>query len=246
MSVDIRLPNINADTPEGQIAQMRSYLYQFSEQLNWALNHIESGAALQNAILPQNKQNQVQSQQKEDALTRFNELKSLIIKSADIVNAYYDKITQKLSGVYVAQSDFGDYVEETANTINLTSDRIETAFKNIETIYDNISLGENTVVIGRIENEAIIKTGLLDRNSDNVSVYGVEVGQITKVDGVEIFNKYARFTPGELSFYNNNDVKVAYISDYKMYITEAEIKYRLKIGNYMITEQNGGLTFIWQ
>lgn len=43
MAIDIRLPNINSTTDAGQIAQIRSYLYQFAEQMQWALNTIESG-----------------------------------------------------------------------------------------------------------------------------------------------------------------------------------------------------------
>lgn len=36
--IDIRLPQINAPTPQGQIAQIRSYLFQLAEQLQWAFN----------------------------------------------------------------------------------------------------------------------------------------------------------------------------------------------------------------
>ena len=40
--VKIRLPQINAPTPQGQMAQMKSYLFQLAEQLQWALN-VEGG-----------------------------------------------------------------------------------------------------------------------------------------------------------------------------------------------------------
>ena len=42
MSIDIRLPNITATDEAGQLSQMRSYLYQFAEQLKWALNTLEN------------------------------------------------------------------------------------------------------------------------------------------------------------------------------------------------------------
>ena len=40
MTYDIRLPNITATTEKGQLEQMRSYLYQFAEQLQYAVNVI--------------------------------------------------------------------------------------------------------------------------------------------------------------------------------------------------------------
>ena len=43
--IDIRLPNITADTEAEQIAQIKSYLHQLVQQLNWALSVLESGQA---------------------------------------------------------------------------------------------------------------------------------------------------------------------------------------------------------
>ena len=42
MGLDIRLPNITATTDAGKLEQIRSYLYQFAEQLNWALKTFEA------------------------------------------------------------------------------------------------------------------------------------------------------------------------------------------------------------
>ena len=56
---------------------------------------------------------------------------------------------------------------------------------------------------------------------------------------MEVFNKYARFTAGRLSFYDKNDIEVAYISDYKLYITNAEIKGTLKLGAFLIDTSKG-------
>lgn len=40
--MNIRYPNITGKTPEEQLAQMRSYLHQLVDQLNWALSTLES------------------------------------------------------------------------------------------------------------------------------------------------------------------------------------------------------------
>ena len=66
-------------------------------------------------------------------------------------------------------------------------------------------------------------------------VYGLEVGQRIVADGVETFNKYARFTANKLSFYDQNDNEVAYISDYKLYITYVEVIGSFKQGGFIDT-----------
>lgn len=41
MSMDIRLPNINGRTEAEQIGQIKSYLHQLVQQLNWAFSVLE-------------------------------------------------------------------------------------------------------------------------------------------------------------------------------------------------------------
>ena len=53
MSINLRLPNITDPTADGKIRQIQSYLYQTIEQLNWALNTLESGGA--GAVVMQGK-----------------------------------------------------------------------------------------------------------------------------------------------------------------------------------------------
>ena len=72
----------------------------------------------------------------------------------------------------------------------------------------------------------------------------MEVGQTTEVNGEELFNKFARFTSSRLSFYDANGSEVAYISDYKLYITNAQILGNLYLGSYILDTTNG-IAFIW-
>lgn len=37
----IRLPNITAATEAGQLQQIKTYLYQLAQELNWALSQLE-------------------------------------------------------------------------------------------------------------------------------------------------------------------------------------------------------------
>jgi hypothetical protein len=105
MAIQLRLPNITATTEREQLIQLKSYLYQLTEQLQIALDEVGSPSSVQ----PQTNVSAKGSSSitSKDAAVAFSALKPLIIKSADIVNAYYQKISNRLEGQYVAHSDFG-------------------------------------------------------------------------------------------------------------------------------------------
>lgn len=243
MSIDIRFPNITAPTEAGKLQQLQSYMHQLVEQLNWALNNI-SGIGGTPTAKPGTG---ASTASKDDPISNFNSIKGLIIKSADIVKAYYEEIDNllKLSGEYVAEATFPDgsatFVEQTNMKIDATSTAVEQFYTDIQQILTDLESVENTL----IDVNAHIKTGLLDYDN-GIPVYGLEVGQRTEVDGVEVFNKYARFTASKLSFYDVNDNEVAYISDYKLYITHAEVSGSLQVGGYKdIVSADGGIVTKW-
>ena len=233
MGMDIRLPNINASTEEGQLMQIKSYLYQFAEQLKYAISTLEAGGTTSGEADRQ----EISAPPAETATpgSTFNSIKSLIIKSADIVNAYYEEINRRLEGEYVAQSEFGTYSEQTSQIISENSAAIERVFNNIQQITSALEEVKHTL----IEVNAYMKSGLLAYDDNGVPIYGLEVGQRNTVDGEEIFNKYARFTANRLSFYDQNDTEVAYMSDYKFYITNGEITGTLKLGAFLIDTRTG-------
>ena len=233
MNIDLRPLNLTATTPEAKIAQIQSYLVQFVSQLQYALYSIEE----------QEKEyvERIESKQKEitpekEAESTFNSIKSLIIKSADIVNAYSEEITKELSGLYVAQSDFGTYSEQTSRLIEENSKYTQDVFLNVQEISSSLSEVENMV----LETNAYIKSGELDTDEEGRPVIGIEVGQTN--DGV--FSRYARFTSERLSFFNSNGIEIAYVSGQKLYITSAEITGSLTLGKYEI-DTSDGLIFRW-
>lgn len=237
MKVDLRQPNITAGTPEGKVAQMQSYLVQLVGQLQYALYVVEK----EEAAVTASRQETVKTLSPEaEAQNTFNSIKSLIIKSADIIETYYEEINRKLDGVYVAESEFGTYKEETSQTITENSESIEQMFVSIQEILSSVEEIENLMV----QTNAYIKSGLLAYDSQGLPVYGLEIGQRNTINGEEVFDKYARFSSDKLSFYDKNDIEVAYISDYKLYITNAEITGNLTLGKYEI-DTSDGLIFRW-
>lgn len=239
MGFDLRLPSITGATEREQLSQIKSYLYQLTQQLQWALNTVETASA-PNKVASQASQNVIVQSKEEDAEVTFNSLKSLIIKSADIVDAYYEEIGKRLSGSYVASSDFGTFVDETESKLDANSTNIKQSYADIKKIISDVE----DLNFSLSESQAHIKSGLLYNDDNGIPVYGLEIGQRNTVDGKETFNKYARFTSDRLSFYDQNDTEVAYISDYKIHITHAEVQGTLKLGGYLI-DTSKGLTFKW-
>ena len=276
MSINLRLPNITGLSEREQISQIRSYLYQLVPELQLALS--DKGASSDVVVASSGKETKSSSNTNFNVTGLFTTLKPLIIKSADIVDAYYDKISKKLEGAYVAQSDFGTFTESTAQAIQENSVEIAQVFTNIQTIDTNLSsevsgikqdvedaTKELSDSISKTESElsesingistqiealaqsvdailtvdAYIKSGLLYYNDAGLPIYGVEVGQTNNVNGENVFKKFARFISDRLSFYDQNDTEVAYISDYKLYITSVEILYSLVGGGFKLDFSRG-------
>ena len=239
MSIQIPTPNITASNDRERLQQMQSYLYRMAQQLQWAFDTLETGsnAVSQTRILPSQNAQKAASQD-----TTFAGLKDLIIKSADIVNAYYVQISKRLEGKYVAQSDFGTYTEQTSQEIQENSSNINQLFTNVRTLSDTVDEMYNST----FSTNAYIKTGLLAEKEDGTPIYGLEVGQTNSVDGVQFFDKFARFTADRLSFYDRNDIEVAYISDYHLHITNASISGTLTLmDQFEISCDSASVDFNW-
>lgn len=239
MGINLRFPNIQGQTEREQLVQVKSYLHQLVEQLQWAFNTIDTSNS--GSIVITTSQS-TSSKSTANAQATFDSIKALIIKSADIVNAYYEEINTRLEGAYVAESDFGVYMEHTLQNISQNSTEIESLFSNVQAILSDIEYIEYTL----IETNAHIRSGLLYYNDNEIPIYGLEIGQRNTIDGEEVFNKFARFTADRLSFYDQNDTEVAYVSDHKLYIGNVEITISFKIGGYVdMVTANGGVVTKW-
>ena len=129
----IRYPNIIGKNDSQKLEQMKSYLHQLADELNFQLDktgNIGSGypsSAVDGSAV-------AKPVKKDDAISNFNDIKALIIKSADIVDAYYQEINKKLEGQYVAESDFGVYKEKTQLQLTASSNRIDSVVEKQEEI----------------------------------------------------------------------------------------------------------------
>lgn len=132
--------------------------------------------------------------------------------------------TQNMIKNYVTITDMGEYKESVSTQFKQTAEDLSIQFK---TVNDRIT-EEN---------------GDINRSLTEIAKY------IKFIDGNivlgETNNKLKTiYANGRISFMYNDTIEVAYISDNKLYITEAEVLDRIIIGNFaFIPRTNGNLSF---
>ena len=237
-AVEIRLPELSGGTEAEQLRRIQSYLYSLAQQLQYAFDTVarEQTEAVRSA--PAAGKNQEQT-------VNFAPIKALILKSAQLTEHFQEAVEERLTGLYVAQSQFGTYRQETEQRITANSQSIQQKFTDLQRLESTVEQLQSKV----IQVSATIRTGLLAEEADGSSIYGVEIGQQEWEDGVLRFRKYARLTAEKLSFYDSNDVEVAYISDRRMYVTAATVAQltagsvaaqRLALGDYLWEQGTDG------
>ena len=242
MSFEIRLPSITGASDHERLEQTRRYLYGLAEQLNFALNNMEKSSDEKVQLI----KNQMSAPiTEEEAQNNFNSVKALIIKSADIVSAYSEEITKRLDGLYVAESEFGTFKEETSAQMSENSTGITTLFENTQTIQSDVnsvksvinSDEDGTTILGA---DAWVKVGLLEYDSaTGFPIYGMEIGQVNEQNGQTVSRKFAQYRSDGVHLYDENGIKVALISQGLLHITKAEVEISLKLGGYLLDTTNG-------
>lgn len=215
-SLTLAYPSIAGKTTQEQLESMRRYLCSVTEQLNladWSAKAAltEIAQAIDADSLPE--------AEKKTTLSGYAALKSLIIKTADFAAANSETWSTKLSGSYVAISDFGKYLEKTQLTIEGNS-------VGIRQLYDYTAGVNNAFSVNA---QQYIKTGLLYFN-DVTPVYGVGVGNIetTVTDGGgriidRTKNELLTVTPKRISFWQEG-MEVAYLSGKKLHFPSGTLE----------------------
>lgn len=237
--MNFRYPNITAGSPAEQIRQLKGFLYNLVEQLNLQEGGSSSPSPAGTSLARKGGKDGIVVPAA-TPMSTFNQVKDLIIKSADIINAYDTEINRRLEGKYVAESDFGTYKAETSQTIKENSVSIERAFSDLQEISGELEqiIATNAYVRQGLlftVGEETLEAELGQTIPEGTGIYGVEVGQTTQVDGVDVFNKFARFTAYGMTLYDNNGNLSAYITDRRLHIPDAVIKNSLTRGGFVET-----------
>ena len=228
---DIRLPNISASADAStQMAQMRSYLYQMVEQLNWSLSVLDSGGTaslpVQTASLPVKTVGQAAPATSDETDQRMANLRDLIIKSAESVQTELDA----MSSTYVARSDFGTYREDIDQRITANSTKIEQQFAFASEIQANTNRVEVDFAAYKTNVEGYIRQGIVGYDG-TIPIIGIAIGQDIRTTGTSVETEQGVFdeidkrsnmsvwTTEKLSFYIGGQ-EAAYFSNGKLTVAQ--------------------------
>lgn len=233
------MPPAPNGSPQQMAVAQYAYLFQMAQQLNLALGQLESGGT--GAASGGGTSTHQGTARKEG--TGYQELKSLIVKTARLVKRQMEQLSARLEGEYVAVSDFGTYVERLSAYLEANPEALTqyySFFADLQASTETVSAAFEQY---RVETEGYIRTGIVCYDGA-VPQYGVAVGQnltCREVDGetvVEQNDFRATFTASKLSFWQDAS-EVAYVSNNRLYITNITVLEGMSIGEWEISSENG-------
>lgn len=209
---------------EDQLRQLYRYLNAMSDKLNQALMTItieQMAPEAQETISRAAEGNQQQ----------YNSLKSMIVKTAEVVHHEMDELRAHFDDDYQALSaQFGTYERNLNSTITATAEGILQEYGYSERI---TSLENETENFERRINQYIF-SGLVDEVN---GLYGIAIGEnVTAYDAngnpyLNTARKTATFTMQELAFWQG-ETKIAYFSDHVFHISRGEVTDSMTMGNH--------------
>ena len=234
---------VNLSMPPSSIEKKTyEYLFGMAQQLNIALNALDE-SNLSPSVASALASGSKASSEVASLPSQYNTLRSMIIKTANTIRSEMDKLSVSLEGTYVAQSDFGSYVQELSSYIEANPEALTQYYKFASDLQANLDEVDVAFETYRTSTEGYIRTGIV-YYEDEIPVYGVAVGQnltSTTIDGEEVIDRRdfrATFTAKKLSFWQD-ETEVAYVSNNKLNIMEVDILNAMRIGNWDVSTSNG-------
>lgn len=243
-------------TTEHQIAQMYSFLFRLSENLNVALNTLtpENYASATQLAIAGGASSGQNSDADPNLGASYNELRALINNTADIVTSEMDRISTELNGKYTAVSaEWGAFHENISSTITATAKGVVESYGYDATLS---TLNEKAAGFSayRVSTEGYIRQGFINYDDDGVPIIGIAIGQGLKSTTVTIGDKVieqidknqncAFYTANKVSFWVNG-TEAAYLSSGKLFIRDVEIIGSVIFsGKWMLTT-NGPFKIKW-
>lgn len=252
--VNLNLPQFGAGNgnAEYERRQIRSYLFQLTEQLQYALNNldIDNFSEQGKAEVWQSGETSVKiSQLTEEQASSFNKLRDEIIKTAtEIRNEYKTDIEKtdysirsEAAEMYVARSD-GDPTGTVSELKEYIQSSVDQTAREVRMEFSETAEIAQETADGLAEYKRDISTYI------KFYADGIEIG---KTQDDESLPYSVKITNEKMSFLQNG-VEVAYIMYNKLYITAVEILDRLSIGSasmggcFDFETSETGLGIIWR
>lgn len=149
------MPPQLSGSPEQQIAALRDWMFQRVKELDVIVS-----AETENVTVKKDGSGRTVISKGDDTQIRSmaSDLKSLILKTANEVEAYADRKMESFSSEYVARSDFGVYqqtvqatMETTAQGVAENYDLIQSVSSNVNDLFDSYEEIRGQVVRGIVQ-----------------------------------------------------------------------------------------------
>lgn len=244
-------PGLRGDE-KSQLVQMHSFLFQLTEQLNAALSQADDRLQAAERITGLNAENENGGIPNEIA-DQYQNLKSLIIKTAHTVRMEMDMLVTELGQTYVAQSEFGTYKEQISREIVDTAEKTVESY-GYESRLDNLDRQAADFDDYIIEASGSITRGIVDYDANGVPIIGIAIGQDLKsvkvtIDGVEYeeidtTKNLATYTATGITFWQNG-AKVAWFENSRLTCTSINVNDRVQMGGKWEISHVNGFTVKW-
>ena len=242
--------------PGGIDRAVYDYLYRVTEQLNLALSNLGAENFAANSTARQVLSDGIGEQQKKTVLEGISSLKSMIIKTADVVQAEMDALEISLESKYLAVSDFGTFQENIASQLTATAASINQLISYYAEISDALGGVSDEFDAYTIEVEGYIRQGIIGYDGA-VPVIGIAIGRDLTVTGaqetvdgktydvIDTSSNMSVWTPERLAFYING-AEAAYFSNGALYVGTVIVQNKMVIGQkeWQIDHANG-LSIKW-
>lgn len=183
----LTMPPAPSGSPQQMAMAQYAYLFQMAQQLNLALGQLETGGAGTSSSGGGTAGGGGTGKDSRG----YQELKSMIVKTAGLVKRQMDQLSARLEGEYVAVSDFGTYVERLSAYLEANPEALTQYYSFCSDLQANMEAVSAAFGQYRTETEGYIRTGIVGYDGA-VPVYGVAVGQgltVTDVDGETVVDQ---------------------------------------------------------
>lgn len=220
--IELRQPLIQGNEKE-QLAQIKSYLIQFRDELQYAFNSMDgatssgggssvAGGYSGRGVSGGGASGSTSGANEESAVEIFNSIKGLIINNADFVEKFSEKIalTPPLVDKFVGKSEYGTFTGEIQLQVEATGSGLTVNSQKIEDI-ENVYSQEGKFALVKKSN-GYIKIGYFGNEE-----YGIEIGY-DQGTGKTV----GKFTSAEVALYTPTGEKGAWLAQDSLHANKVE------------------------
>ena len=247
--LNLTVPNLTSDkySDDNKFMLLKNYLYELNEVLAQALDD-KTATELQAFTKSVNEKDKSNSEKiialKNQSIKRFDALKQDILRTADEIEKEYttkleqtkEEIKLEAKGEFVAQSQFGEYKNETASQYKQMSEAIQSNVTKTEELSTSVEDYKRTTDSKITQQAESITSQISEAYATKNEVNGLEDRVESKIvqtstNITDNFNKSFTYLSDDISTVGGN-VK-EFISELDVYIRRGELEpdiYGIEIG----------------